>query len=296
MASEALHNRSSSAPEPLHVLVIGGGLCGLAVAIAASLSGCRVTVFESVASIHEIGAGLQSTPNGTRLLRQWGIFELLEPLAAKPVELQIRRFDGRLLARRTEYDLEVNKYYNSSLWGLHRVDLQHALVKRAQQLGVVIKYSARVSQVDFDEPAIILEGGDCVSGDLVVAADGLWSTSRSQLLGKPMAPQPTGHMAYRILLSRDDIEDADLRMWMSTPKVHIWLGPGAHCVGYPIHGGKLLNLVLLVKDDLPGNISRAKGDLAEMKALFHDWDPMQVYPSPQQKRGFVFLDEQELIL
>ncbi len=158
---------------PLRVLIVGGGLCGLASAIAISLAGHRATVFESVSQLHEVGAGLQVTPNGSRLLNRWGVGDLLEADTAKPALLRIHRFNGRLLAQRTQYDEEVQRHYGSPLWGLHRVDLQSALARRAKELGVILKLAAKVIEVDFAAPAVTLAGGERIGGDLVVAADGL---------------------------------------------------------------------------------------------------------------------------
>lgn len=259
---------------PLHVLVIGAGPCGLSCAIAVSLAGHRVTVCESVARLHEVGAGLQITPNGSRLLRRWGVDAWLQDAAAKPDVLRIQRFSGKLLAQRTDYEHEVQMHYGSPLWGLHRVDLQSALFQRAQELGVAVRLAAQVVDVDFEASTLKLADGERIAGDLLVAADGLWSSTRRRFLGQDAQPQPTGHMAYRILVPVEQVTDADLKAWMAIPRNNLWIGPNTHAVAYSIRRGTLLNVVVLVPDDLAEDAKKERGDMEELRRLLHDWDPM----------------------
>lgn len=273
--SSSTAGQQQQVSSPLHVLVIGAGPCGLSCAIAVSLAGHHVTVFESVARLHEVGAGLQITPNGSRLLRRWGVDARLQADAAKPDLLRIQRFSGKLLAQRTDYEHEVQTHYGSPLWGLHRVDLQSALLQRAQELGVAVRLGAQVVDVEFEAPALTLAGGERVAGDLLVAADGLWSSTRSRFLGQDThQPQPTGHMAYRILVPIEQVTDTDLKSWMSTPRNNLWIGPDAHAVAYSIRRGTLLNIVVLLTDDLAENAKKERGDIEELRRRLHDWDPM----------------------
>lgn len=258
----------------LHVLLIGAGPCGLSCAIAVSLAGHRVTVFESVAQLHEVGAGLQITPNGSRLLRRWGLNNRLQHDAAKPDLLRIQRYSGKLLAERTDYEHEVQTHYGSPLWGLHCKDLQAALLERAQELGVAVRLAAQVVDVDLEAPKVILANGEQIAGDLLVAADGLWSCTRSQFLGRDVQPKPTGHMAYRILVHVEQVTDSDLKSWMATPRNNLWIGPDAHAVAYSIRQGTLLNVVVLVPDDLAEDVRREEGDIEQLRRRLHDWDPM----------------------
>lgn len=85
---------------------------------------------------------------------------------------------------------------------------------------------------------------------------------------------PTGDLAYRVVLEAKDIDDPELREWVERPTVHFWIGPGAHAVGYSMRGGQMYNVVLLVPDDLPSDVSRQAGSVEEMRQLFNDWDPI----------------------
>ena len=259
---------------PHHLIIIGAGLCGLAASISTALEGNRVTLFESASQLHEVGAGLQLSPNGTRLLRRWNVDADLARKAASPDTLTIRRFDGKILARRDGYQAEIQGKYESPIWCLHRVDLQKALAKKAEDLGVEMNFGSRISNVDFDKTSILLENGITVQGDAILAADGLWSAARNLLLDKPLNPIPTGDLAYRIVLNADDIPETDLREWITKPGINIWIGPGMHIVGYSLLAGMTYNLVLLVPDDLPENNAKAAGNVKEMRKLFESWDPM----------------------
>lgn len=259
---------------PLHVLIIGAGPCGLSCAIAISLAGHRATVFESVSRLHEVGAGMQITPNGSKLLHRWGVDTLLQPDAAKPALLRIQRFSGELLAQRTDYDDEVKTNYGAPLWGLHRADVQSALARRAQELGVTLRLATKVIDVNFGEPFVILADGERVTGDLLVAADGVWSSTRSRFLGHDTPPQATGHMAYRILIPIEQVADSELKAWMAKPRNNIWIGPEAHAVAYSIRRGKLLNVVVLIMDDLAKDVKKESGDIEELRRRLRGWDPM----------------------
>ncbi|KAL5119259.1 hypothetical protein ACEQ8H_002746 [Pleosporales sp. CAS-2024a] len=258
----------------LHVVVIGAGLCGLGAAISLRLAGHAVTVVERVAALEEVGAGLQMTPNGTRLLRAWGVDALLTGTAAatRPATFAMSRFDGRPLARREGYAQELEQRHGSPLWCLHRADLQRALAERARQLGAVVRLDARVVDVDASRGLVELHGGHTLAADLVIAADGLWSTSRAVVADA--VPQPTGQVAYRIVLERSQLQDARVAEHFATPGIHVWVGPGAHAVAYSVRGGRSINIVLLVPDDLPAQVAKTEGDVAEMHALFAGWDPI----------------------
>jgi salicylate hydroxylase len=265
--------------EQLHLVVIGAGLAGLAAAISTRLeAGHRVTVLEKVQKIEEIGAGLQVTPNATRLFQRWGVYDELAANAATPTYLAVRRYDGtRLLARDDKFQDKILDKYDSPFWDLHRTDVQIALVRRAESLGVEIRLGAEVVDIDSGNGTVTTAAGDVVQGDIIQGADGLWSRSRSLFLGRQVNPHPTGDIAYRIILHADDIQDQELKELVSKPSVNFWAGPKSHVVGYSIRSGRVYNLVLLTPDDLPEHVSRAAANVEEMRRLFEDWDPMCVY-------------------
>lgn len=227
-----------------------------------------------------MGAGLQITPNGSRLLHALGLPLSLWDAASEPTILTVHRYSGPVLARELFFDEKMRAKYNAPFVDLHRVDLQRALYDRAKDLNVDLHLNERVENVDPIGPSLTTKSGNKYSADLVIGADGLWSRTRECFLGTADQPKPTGDLAYRIVLSIDQIEDPALQSWISNPEVHFWIGPGCHAVGYSLKGGKMYNLVLLVPDDLPPGVAKQPGNVEEMKELFEGWDPMYIdrYP------------------
>lgn len=280
-------------PEQLNIIIIGAGLGGLSAAIATRLAGHNVTVFEAAKELLEVrttasslnsvlkliealqvGAGLQLTPNCTRILQEWQMPDSFWASAAEPAALMVHRYSGQVLAMERDFDKNIRRKYGAPFLDMHRVDLQLSLFDRAKALGVRFELGQRVDSIDFDETEILTESGVKVKGELIIAADGLWSKCRSLLPGNKISPKPTGDLAYRVVLDLDQVTDPDLRVWISNPAVHFWIGPGAHAVGYSLRGGQMYNIVLLVPDDLPAGVSRQPGSVEEMRALFEGWDPV----------------------
>ena len=121
----------------------------------------------------QVGAGLQVTPNATRLLTRWKISHRLVKLSSSPKIFTIHRYnDGSILGRRENYGEEMLAKYKSPFWDMHRADLQIALFERAEELGVNFRLGALVTKLDLETPSVTLVSGDRIEGDLVVAADG----------------------------------------------------------------------------------------------------------------------------
>ncbi|KAI1382392.1 FAD/NAD(P)-binding domain-containing protein [Hypoxylon crocopeplum] len=260
----------------LDVIVIGAGISGLAAAIETALSGHHVTVFETAEGLHEIGAGINISPNASRVLQNWRLPEKLWASASEPMSFAVRRYSGDLLVFEKDFNDTMREKYNAPFIQLHRVDFQTALYTRAQELGVEFRFGTRISHVNFDTGEVTSQSGETARGDLVIAADGLWSLCRAQFLPKDFEGviRPTGDLAYRIVLKLDQLQDPELREWVEKPMVNMWIGPNSHVVAYSLRGGTEFNLVLITPDDLPVGVSRQDGSVKEMRALFENWDPI----------------------
>ncbi|KAK4540021.1 hypothetical protein LTR36_009837 [Oleoguttula mirabilis] len=266
-----------SAETKLKIIVVGAGLGGVGAAIALLLAGHDVDIFEAASEIGEVGAGIQILPNSSRVLQAWGMKEALERYSTKPAQVNMLGWKGNLISS-MDFEASAAQYPGTFYWDFHRANLHKCLLDRAVELGVQIKVNARVANVEIVEAGesatVVLESGERHTADLVVGADGINSRLREIMLGQPDPPQLTGDLAYRLLLStKEMLKDPDLAEFVTNPQVNYWLGPDAHAVNYVLRGGELFNMVLLVPDDMPMGANTLKGDVDEMRALYHDWDP-----------------------
>src|SRR5262249_5767201 len=146
--------------------------------------------------------------------------------------------------------------------------------ERVQQLGAEVKLGQKVGSIDFDRTEIRTTSGLTAKGDLIFAADGLWSDCRAAFTQKNDPPQPTGDLAYRVVLDLDQVFDPDLRLLISRPTLQLWIGPGSHAVGYSLRAGRQYNMVVTAPDDLPEGVSRQPGAVEELRARVEKWDPI----------------------
>ena len=234
---------SSEGGQAQQLLVAGGGIGAWAAALAARRAGWAVQLFEQAAAFSEVGAGLQLGPNATRILRHWGLESALSAVAAFPDAVVARSSeDGRELAR-LALGARVVERYGAPYVTLHRRDLHTLLMEGAQAAGGVQGHlGSPVKAYEALEGRVRLLGAEgCLAEGLgLIGADGLWSRVREQLL-KDGSAQPTGHVAYRALIPRGDLPPG-----FRSNEVTAWLGPRHHGVTYPVRGGEVLNLVVIV--------------------------------------------------
>lgn len=225
------------------LLVAGGGIAGLAAAVAARSAGWEARVFEQAAAFAEVGAGLQLGPNATRLLARWPTLSLDDLRAFRPDALRVRdAFDGRELGR-LRLGAQAEARYGAPYFTAHRADLHAALLRAAESCGVRLHAGKRIDEARVDGACVqaTLDSGKVVEAEALAVADGVWSGLRSRLLGDGAAP-PTGHVAYRALLPM-----ASLPASLRTQDVEAWLGPSMHLVRYPVRGGELVNIAGFVE-------------------------------------------------
>jgi salicylate hydroxylase len=225
------------------VLIAGGGLGGLAAALACTRSGWRAQLFEQARVFGEVGAGIQLGPNTTRILASWGADAALRRVAAFPRLLRVRNAgDGAELAH-LRLGATFTDRYGAPYATIRRADLQGLLLEAAQAQGVELRLAARVRGAWQTSLAagLQVEGESDVEGDALVGADGLWSIVRQQVCTDGLPP-PTGHVAYRGMIAQAGLPQA-----LRTQEVNVWLAPHLHIVAYPVRGGDELNVVAIVE-------------------------------------------------
>ena len=214
-----------NAPADRRALVLGAGIGGLAAACALAGSGQTVEVLEQAEAITEVGAGLQISPNGVRVLRALGIDPHQAGDPSQAVEL--RDAAGRLVLR---MDLPAQPGF----FLCHRADLIAALEHRARDLGVAIHLLQQAAAIDLVPQGVHLQTavGATFETPFLIGADGLHSRLRPRIEG---AAQPffTGQVAWRATIEGDG----------GPPVAQVFMGPGRHLVSYPLRGGRLRNLV-----------------------------------------------------
>lgn len=221
------------------LLIAGGGIAGLAAAVAARRAGWEARLFEQAPVFHEVGAGLQLGPNATSVLRGWGLLDhpLLRPFA--PPRLVVRdALDGRTLGQLLLGERALTRY-GAPYLSVHRADLHATLLDAARSAGARLHPGTRIASAQVDGPLVQAqtEAGALVEAEALAVADGVWSALRTRLLGDGPAP-PTGHVAFRALVPRAELPEA-----LRGDAVEAWLGPRMHLVRYPVQGGEAMNIV-----------------------------------------------------
>ncbi|SHH24931.1 FAD-dependent monooxygenase [Marivita hallyeonensis] len=213
------------------ITVIGGGIGGLACAIALRMHGANVAVLEQSEAISEVGAGIQVSPNGLRVIEALG---LADALAARSVQGQaVSLRNGTTGAEVARLDLRRLSSDQTYLF-VHRADLIALLLEKARDMGVCIRLLQTVDTVTpGDRPRIVMATGDHRDADLVVGADGIHSAVRP-VLNAPQKPFFTGQVAWRCIVPN---------VTGHPPHARVHMGSGRHMVTYPLRDGSILNVV-----------------------------------------------------
>jgi salicylate hydroxylase len=254
-----------------HVIVAGAGIAGLTAALALARAGIRVTVYEQAEKLEETGAGLQLSPNGSRVLIALGLRERLAAVAVKPQGIRVMAGgSGREIVRIPLGD-EVENRFGAPYWSIHRGDLQSALVEAVRnELDVALELGVRVEDFAAHVRGVSVLGrrGSRVldeRGIALIGADGIWSNVASRL--RRQSPPTFRHRtAWRALVSAHAVPEE-----FRQPLVHLWLGQDAHLVHYPVRAGSLINIVGIVHDEWNEVGWSAAGERAEILRHFARW-------------------------
>ncbi|RFU28497.1 hypothetical protein B7463_g7848, partial [Scytalidium lignicola] len=260
----------------MHILVIGCGLAGLTVSIALAKAGHTVEVIESAAAISYIGAGIQVSPNSSRILRKLGVDKYIEKYCTEPVDLKMMRWQNGQVLVECPLKEPAHNEYMSPYWHIHRADLHRGLVEAATALGCKIHLDSRVVKIDPSVPSLTTKNGDVLTADLIVASDGLHSMAREVVMGKPGPPVPTGQMVYRVTLPVTKLKGIpELEDLITIPRNNHWIGPNATILSYLLEGvdETLINFVFTCDVNMPDGVNQKIGNNHEVSASFKDWDP-----------------------
>ncbi len=233
-------------------LIIGGGIAGLATALALGRRGHRVDLLEQAGAFFEVGAGVQLGPNVTRRLRALGLDDPISRVAVRPDSLVVRRLkDGaRIASMRLAKRFE--RRYGAPYICIHRADLHGVLQEASWEIdGVNLNTGVRVSAISAREDSVCAVMGESRAweADALIGADGVWSQVRSHMMQGAPVPGYTGHTAWRALVPMESLPAA-----LRSVDVQIWLGPKVHAVAYPVRAGQAFNMVVVAESPPLGDV------------------------------------------
>lgn len=227
------------------VVIVGGGIGGLASALSLARAGQEVLVLEKAPEFAEIGAGLQLAPNATRVLESLGLLEKIKSLGVLPNKLVIRAALTDTPLTYLEIGEDFLRRYETPYVVMHRNDLLSTILQACQEeSSIELCPGKEIIEVDNTDGGIVAtcSDGSTYSGKALIGADGLWSTVRKKLVDD--SPICSGYVAYRGAVP---IEMATVHAPLD--EVVAWIGPGMHYVQYPLRSGKLYNQVAVFRSD-----------------------------------------------
>jgi salicylate hydroxylase len=254
-----------------NIIVAGAGIGGLSAALMLAQSGFRVTLLEQSERLEETGAGIQLSPNATRILIALGLGERLRADVFTPAAVAIKTASGSSLARIPLGD-EAERRYGAPYWSIHRGDLQAALLEAVRaNPDIALRLGTRVEDfvVHSNGVSAACRHGAATAdehGIALVGADGLWSGLRVRL-GHRAPPQFRQRTAWRALVPAASVEPE-----FRTDEVQLWLGQNAHLVHYPVKTGAMINIVAIVTDRWSGQGWSTEGAREELLEHYSPWN------------------------
>ncbi|PSJ58475.1 FAD-dependent monooxygenase [Pseudaminobacter soli (ex Li et al. 2025)] len=230
------------------VIIAGAGIAGLTAALAFARQGFSVDIYERSEKLEEVGAGLQLSPNATRILDRLGVLEFLLPKAVRPHGVILR--DARTLlelARVPLGDTAMRRWHAPYLVA-HRADLQSALLEAVgRQSSIRLTTGAALTGIAHQDQGVTVTfdrsgTAERAAGLLLIGADGVWSATRG-LIGAGRQSSFSGEIAWRTVIDAESAIGRGLARIGARENVSAFLHSGFHLIAYPVRGGAAFNLV-----------------------------------------------------
>jgi salicylate hydroxylase len=249
------------------ILIAGGGIGGLALALALAQTGRSSTVLEQREAFVAAGAGIQLGPNGVRALQRLGVAQALRPLVGEPEAIRVH--DGRTARILATLPLGawIAARHGAPYWVAHRGDLHgalHAAAAAEPRITLRPGFSLATLAQSEEEARAVSAAGETVIGCALVGADGLWSSVR-QSVYPTMLPQFVGATATRAVIP------AAQAGRLAAPVVGLWLTPGVHVVHYPVRAGAEIAVVVIAREEWQGRDWEVEADRAALLARLGDF-------------------------
>lgn len=271
------------------ILIVGGGIGGLAAALACAQQGAKPHVIERAKVFSEVGAGIQMGPNVTRTLFSWGLEKALRDVVFTPDRLHVRDAQSGSTLGALRLGQRSVQTYGAPYFAVHRADLHQVLLQHVVNTGAVkLSLNCQIDLIRDDADQITVNGRglpegffETVQAEAMVGADGLWSSTRQYVVPQT-PPRVTNLLAYRALVPMQSLPES-----LRTQDVTVWVGAKLHAVLYPVRRGEFLNLVVIVhgqppeqlaewdhaanKHDLDLAMGFAHSDLKNILSAVEDW-------------------------
>lgn len=254
----------------VRAIVVGAGIGGLAAALMLARKGVQVTVLEQSPVLGETGAGLQLSPNASRILIALGLADALDAVAFRPEAVEGRSWRHGAPISHVPLGADVQARFGAPYLHIHRADLLSVLADAlAREASVTLRLGLACDACEaLESGAAVVAAGERLAADLVVGADGIHSRVRTALFGVS-PPRFTGNVAWRGVIPADGLATAGVR-----PVTGLWMGPGAHFVHYYLRRGTLLNFVGVVeRRDWHEESWTARGSPEALRRDFAGWHP-----------------------
>lgn len=246
------------------ILIAGGGIGGLAAAMALAQNNLPSLVLEKAQRLGEIGAGIQLGPNAFHCFDRLGVGETARRMAVyiDSLRLMDSMADGEIC--HIDLGEAFRKRFGNPYAVVHRGDLHGVLLQACQDHPLVdLRVSSEVTGYEQDGGEVVarLVSGETVRGAALIGADGLWSNVRRQMIGD--SARVSGHTTYRSVIPTEQMPE-DLRWNAAT----LWAGPKCHIVHYPLSGWKVFNLVVTYHNDAPEPVAGRPVPVEEVRRGF----------------------------
>ena len=252
----------------MKILIVGAGIGGLVSALCLNKKGYEVEMYEQSEVLSELGAGVQLSPNATRVLDYLELTDDLKPHVFEPRSFQFLNYKTEKIISKRDLGSKIQDDFGFPNFDVHRADLQKVLLNKVEEKGIKIYSNMKVIDVGNEEnKSYIKINEEKIKADIVIGADGIHSVVREKLFEKK-EPSFTGNVAWRMLIPVDSLP-RDLIL----PDTTVWLGPKKHFVSYHVSGGKNLNCVCLVEQDGWTNESWSeRGNIEDLREVYNGWN------------------------